>query len=345
MMKRKFLKENLFFSMTWDYLNIFLPSQNQKSDKTIKAYCDALTIFRRYVSDECGLSIEEFEFNKLTYDFVLDYRIFLENKGYKPKTVNHRISVIAAYIKYASLRKPELCQIYINVSEVPYVKETQEIKEMIENPEALQKLLSAPKPSKIGIRDQIIMTILYDTAIRADELINLDLSDVNINNDVPYLRIYGKGSKERIVPVTDNTVLLIRNYISVYHISDRSSPFIYTIINGRKNRMSERNIERILEKYGDIVRKSCPDIPAKIHPHMLRRTRATGWYRDGVPIETIAVLLGHSNIQTTRKSYAKPSAEMLRSEMIKSDTPLIEELSEKPLWENDDELAILCGLR
>lgn len=236
-------------------------------------------------------------------------------------------------------------QIYLNVSEVPYVKETQEIKEIIENPEALQMLLSSPKPSKIGIRDQIIMTILYDSAIRADELINLDLLDVNINNDVPYLRIYGKGSKERIVPISENTVLLIQNYIRIYHASGRSSPFIYTIINGRKNRMSERNIERILEKYGDIVRKIYSDIPARIHPHMLRRTRATGWYRDGVPIETIAVLLGHSNIQTTRKSYAKPSAEMLKSEISKSDTPLIEELSEKTLWENDDELARLCGLR
>lgn len=331
--------------MTWDYLNIFLPSQNQKSNKTVKAYCDALTIFRRYVSEECKLSIEEFEFEKLTYDFILDYRIFLENKGYKPKTVNHRISVIAAYIKYVAMKKTELMQIYLNVSEVPYVKETQEIKEIIENPEALQMLLSSPKPSKIGIRDQIIMTILYDSAIRADELINLDLLDVNINNDVPYLRIYGKGSKERIVPISENTVLLIQNYIRIYHASGRSSPFIYTIINGRKNRMSERNIERILEKYGDIVRKIYSDIPARIHPHMLRRTRATGWYRDGVPIETIAVLLGHSNIQTTRKSYAKPSAEMLKSEISKSDTPLIEELSEKTLWENDDELARLCGLR
>ena len=344
-MKRKILKENLFFSMTWDYLNIFLPSQNQKSNKTVKAYCDALTIFRRYVSEECKLSIEEFEFEKLTYDFILDYRIFLENKGYKPKTVNHRISVIAAYIKYVAMKKTELMQIYLNVSEVPYVKETQEIKEIIENPEALQMLLSSPKPSKIGIRDQIIMTILYDSAIRADELINLDLLDVNINNDVPYLRIYGKGSKERIVPISEDTVLLIQNYIRIYHASGRSSPFIYTIINGRKNRMSERNIERILEKYGDIVRKIYSDIPARIHPHMLRRTRATGWYRDGVPIETIAVLLGHSNIQTTRKSYAKPSAEMLKSEISKSDTPLIEELSEKTLWENDDELARLCGLR
>lgn len=344
-MKRNVLKENLFFSLTWDFLNVYLPSQNQRSDKTVKAYCDALTIFRRYISDECNISIEEFEFKQLTYDFVLDYRIYLENKGYKPKTVNHRISAIAAYMKYASLRKSELFQIYMNVSEVPYVKETIEIKEIIENTDALKKLLSAPKPSKIGIRDQIIMTILYDAAIRADELINLDLSDVNIYCDTPYLRIFGKGSKERIVPVTENTVLLIKNYINLYHKTGKSSPFIYTIINGHKNRMSERNIERIIAKYGEIVRKENPDIPEKIHPHMLRRTRATGWYRDGVPIETIAVLLGHSDVQTTRNSYAKPSVEMLRNEIQKSDTAFISSLADKPLWENDDDLAVICGLR
>ncbi len=69
-MKRNVLKENLFFSLTWDFLNVYLPSQNQRSDKTVKAYCDALTIFRRYISDECNISIEEFEFKQLTYDYV-----------------------------------------------------------------------------------------------------------------------------------------------------------------------------------------------------------------------------------------------------------------------------------
>ncbi len=88
-MKKKILKEELFFSMTWDYLNVFLPSQHQDSQKTVKAYTDGLTVFRRYLTDNRLVSIERFRFEDLTYDFILDYRIFLEEKGYKPNTINH----------------------------------------------------------------------------------------------------------------------------------------------------------------------------------------------------------------------------------------------------------------
>ncbi len=79
---------------------------------------------------------------------------------------------------------------------------------------------------------------------------------------------------------------------------------------------------------------------------MLRRTRAFGWYRNGVPIETIAVILGHSDVKTTRKSYASPSLEMLRKEMEKGN-PLEGKNAEKeePLWMDDEELARLCGVR
>lgn len=106
--------------------------------------------------------------------------------------------------------------------------------------------------------------------------------------------------------------------------------------------MSERNVERIVKKYADSIREKHPDLPQSVYPHMLRRCRATGWYRDGVPIETIAVILGHSDAKTTRKSYASPSVEMLREQM---DSGTNVEADVKPLWENDDELARLCGLR
>ena len=94
---------------------------------------------------------------------------------------------------------------------------------------------------------------------------------------------------------------MINQYIRLYHPnrSDKEIPFIHTIIKGKTERMSERNVERIVKKYGDMVRKEKPDIPPQIYPHMLRRIRASGWYRDGVPIETIAVILGHSDAKTT----------------------------------------------
>ncbi len=346
MKRRQTLKKELFFSLAWDYLNVYLPSQHQDSPHTAKVYADALTIFRRYLFECRGISMEKFFFKDLTYDFLLDYRIFLEERGYKPNTVNHRITVLIAYMHYAALRRPELIQLYMNVSDVPYVTVPSKVREIIEDRDALAMFLAAPGQSRIGIRDRMVLVMLYDTAIRADELISLNLSDVNIANDEPYIRVHGKGDKERLVALTKQSVPLIRQYLSLYHQQPiRNRPFVYTVIKGQISKMSERNVERIVQKYGDMVKKNYPNFPSRVYPHMLRRTRATGWYRDGVPIETIAVILGHSSTQTTRKSYARPSVDMLRQEMEKGvlvDTSMEEEV---PLWCNDEELARLCGIR
>lgn len=343
-MRKNVLKNDLFFSMTWNYLNVFLPVQHQDSMMTVKAYEDGLTILRRYITDIRKISIEHFRFEDLTYDFMLDYREYLVEKGYKANTVNHRLAVISAYMKYAASRKTELYQIYLNIAEVPYVAVPSRVGEIIEDKDAIKDLLSAPGPSKKGIRDQVILVLLYDTAIRADELIKLNLLDVNTAAEEPYIRVHGKGDKERIVALSRKTVPLIKQYVSIYHMdtNNRSVPFIYTVVKGVNGRMSERNVERIVKKYADMIREKHPDIPKSVYPHMLRRCRASGWYRDGVPIETIAVILGHSDAKTTRKSYASPSVEMLRGQM---DLGKETEMEEKPLWENDDELAKLCGIR
>lgn len=347
---KKILNEDRFFSMTWDFLNVYLPSQHQNSSQTVSAYGDALTIFRRYLTDTLSISIADFRFTDLTYDFLLDYRIHLENKRYKPRTINHRLAAIAAYMHYAASRKVELAQIYLNVSEVPYVTVPSRIMEIIEDKGALEAFLAAPRLSRKGIRDQIILVVLYDTAIRAEELICLDVSDVCIlEEQTSYIRIHGKGDKERLVPVSDKSVPLLEQYLKIYHpdIKKRSLPFIYTVIKGKTDRMSVRNVERIVQKYADQIRSRFPSIPKKVYPHMLRRTRATGWYRDGVSLEMIAVVLGHADIKTTRKSYASPSVEMLRAHLDNSQNKnSFPELSEeRPLWTDDCELARLCGIR
>ena len=116
------------------------------------------------------------------------------------------------------------------------------------------------------------------------------------------------------------------------------------MIKGEIGRMSERNVERIIKKYADKIRCDHPDLPDSVYPHMLRRTRATRMYRDRIPIETIAVILGHVSTKTTRKSYAIPSVELLREQMEYGASVETDD-NKKPLWENDEELAKLCGIR
>ena len=245
------------------------------------------------------------------------------------------------------MKRTSLYQIYMHISEVPYVTVPSRIREIIEDKETIKELLSAPGNSDKGIRDQTILIVLYDTAIRVDELIGLDVSDVNILAYEPYLRIRGKGDKERIVALSEKTIPIIKRYFSIFHkdLRKRSVPFVYTVIKGVMGRMSERNVERIVKKYADIIRDNNPGLPKSVYPHMLRRSRASGWYRDGVPIETIAVILGHADSKTTRKSYASPSVEMLRDQMSLGTEAEDGVVKEEPLWKNDAEVARLCGIR
>lgn len=341
------LSDKMFFSMTSEYLCKYLPNRHSGNQNTVKAYTDALTIFRRYITDVSDKQMEKFQFTDLTYDLLLDYRDYLSSK-YKPRTVNHRLIAIVAYMKFVASKRVEYTQVYLNILDVPLVNIPSKIKEMIDEKETLSKLLDAPKSSKKGIRDRAILVLIYDAAIRVSELLLLNFGDVNIDADEPYIRVHGKGDKDRIVGLSSKTIPILQQYMNLYHKfrRERDFPFIYTIIKEKVGRMSARNVERIVEKYGDIVREDDSKIPDNVYPHMLRRTRATGWYRDGVPIDTIAVILGHSNTSTTRKSYASPSLKMLRENMdsgidVIPNTPE----SEEPLWKNDEDLAHLCGLR
>ena len=335
--------EKLFFSKTRDFLDLYLSTQCSKSKHTIKAYRDALTIFRKYVVEERNYSIKTFTYDDCTRDFILDFIEHLQSLGLSLNTCNHRLAALKAYMWYVSDGDVSLQQTAIMISRVPFLKVPEKNKELLSE-ECLAAILAAPKATKFGIRDTTIMVLLYDTAIRLSELIELNLSSVVFDAPIPYLRIHGKGDKERIVSFTSSTASHLKNYISIYHKNDKTKDksLFFTTIHGVDNRMSPGNIERIINKYADEIRPYHPELPLKVHPHMFRRTRATNLYQNDVSLELVSRMLGHASTQTTR-IYARPSVAMLQEAIEKS--PYISP-DEQVLWTDDeDELARLCGLR
>jgi site-specific recombinase XerD len=107
--------------------------------------------------------------------------------------------------------------------------------------------------------------------------------------------------------------------------------------------MSSGNVQRLLKRYADMAREICPDMPQSVHPHMLRRTRATNLYQEGVAIELISTALGHARIETTKAHYAQASAAQLREAFESVPIPIKDE---EPLWVgNEEKMARMCGLR
>lgn len=229
-------------------------------------------------------------------------------------TCNNRLAAIRAYLWYVADDDISLQSVALTASHIPFLKVSKLTREMISEDD-LKALLSAPPDAKIGKRDQMILILLYDSAVQVSELLSLDVSSVNLDAEIPYLRMYGKGDKERIVAITDTTAGHIRNYLKDYHPTKNPNfPFIYTVIKGRKDRMSVGNVECIIKKYVSMIIPEHPNLPEHCYPHMIRRTRATNLYQDGTELELISRILGHFSTETTR-IYAIPSVEMMRKAM------------------------------
>jgi site-specific recombinase XerD len=334
--------DKLFFSKTREFLDKYLPAQCARSPHTIKAYRDALTVFRRYVTSQ-GLSLKTFEFEDCSRDFLLGFMEYLQQEGYEKSSCNQRLAAIKSYMWYVADGDITWQQNALMVSRVPFLKSPEKEKEIL-NEDCLKAILSAPDNSNLGIRDATIMIVLYDSAIRLSELLGLKVSDINLQKDTPYLRISGKGDKERIVSISDNAANHLKNYIYKFHHSGtpKTVYLFYTVIHERANAMSPGNVARIIDKYAEIIRQQYPELPDKVHPHMFRRTRATNLYQSDIELELVSRILGHASTQTTR-IYVKPSLEMIKSAMDKSNPELN---SVQPLWPDDeDEFARICGLR
>ena len=333
----------LFFSKTYDFLERYLPLQVGRSPHTVESYRDALTVFRRFVRDERGMTVADMSFGDCTRDLVLSFLEHLRSSGCSAGTCNQRLAAIKSYLWYAADRDVSVQSVAMSVSRIPPVKGPERVKEKLSE-EALAAILSQPDPSKRkGVRDRAMLVLLYDSGIRLSELIGLDVGDAHIGDD-PRIYVMGKGSRERAVAITEATAAHLSAHIACMHgcEPDPRSPLFFTVRSGSKQRMSPSNVQRIVQGCADGARLVCPDIPAKVHPHMFRRTRATDLYQGGVALELVSRVLGHSSVETT-KIYAKPSMEMMREAMESAYPSAIEE---KPTWlGNEDEMARLCGLR
>ena len=334
-------QSHLFFSKTWQFLNEYLPNQAGRSIATVESYRDSLTVIKNYIVNIQHIPLTAFQFSDCTKDFLYGFREYLLKSGIKPSSVNVRMAAVRAYLNYAADTDISVQSVALAVSQIKPCKMPQKEKEIITE-EALTALLEAPPNTKMGIRDRTILVMLYDTALRVSELLNIRLCDIVLENKYPSVFITGKGNKERSIQLTEQTAAHVKYYIQIYHSNSSETAYLFsTTIKGNTEKMSPENVQRLIKKYAQQVRCAGFDLPESVHPHMFRRTRATNVYQDGVPLELVSTVLGHAKIDTT-KIYAKPSVEQLRNALDSVPPPV----NEQPIWDdNEEELARRCGLR
>ena len=289
------IKEKRFFELIREYLTVFLPLQKSSSSHTIKSYKETLNAFLTFLCSYLQKPLKDISFSSVTPDSINAFLQWLEvERGCKTSTLNHHLSVIRAFLKYAGIREPVYNDCYLSAGQV--VRRKEETKYIVKhfNDDALRAMLFQPNPAiKNEHRDQFYMILLYDTGARNSELLNLRLQDVVIDTSTPYIIIRGKGKKIRSVPIMMETVRHFESYIKRFHkTTDPDSLLFYTIIHRQIQRMSDDNVARFIQKYATKAKAVCPTVPEKVTPHMFRHSRALSLYRKGVPLPLIAEWLG-----------------------------------------------------
>lgn len=329
--------ESLFFSRTADFLNKYLERQAGRSHYTKKAYRAGLASFYDYIVDVRGIPPMQFLFSQCSYQLILEYSQYLQEILHrKNSTVNSKLAAIKTYLEYAADCDAAVISVYVSVCRVPLLT-VPKVQMPIINNKDLVGFLDSPDHTRIGNRDRFILILLFDSAIRVSELVSITLGDIVEDSGSYSVLIHGKGRKERCIVLSERTGKHMEGYLKAYHgehQDDASRPLLYTVTHGVVSAMSVRNVERILNKYGTKARQNAPNIPGSVSPHTIRRSRATLLYRDGVPLEQVSALLGHSQIETTRSFYASPSLEQMKAAVEKGSS---KEPVQQPEWSGHTE--------
>ena len=347
--------QELYFGKVYDFFHKYLPKQKNCSSHTVDTYKASFKTFGEYVTEVLVISLNEFYFENVTYDLMLNFRNYMfDVKKHAESTCNVRLAVQKTYIDYCASRDISLQSVAFAVSQVPFLKIPEKRQPIIEDVDALAALLNAPtNTTDKGIRDRAMLTVLYDAALRVEELVSLSVGDVIQGTTISFL-IHGKGNKERTVTLDELSTKAVNQYRNIFHpkVTDPTHPFFYTLVDDQPKQMTTRNVRAMVKKYADQIRPNC-QLPASVSPHTLRRTRGTYLYRDGVPLEVVSRFLGHSSVEVTRKHYAFESKEQQletarrqTGAIPKTDSPQTDgaDVEEKLYPDDMDELMKILGM-
>jgi len=336
------------FALMRDYLTVFLPIQKKSSPHTILAAKQVWNLLLSFICDQTDKRVENLSFADISREAVVCFLDEMQQtRGWTPGTRNHRLARIRSFFRYVADIEPTLVIHLEKLRGIPMQKGVNKsfVLEYMHK-DSIAALLREPDVTKKkGIRDQFFMVLMYDAAARDSEMLSMRFNDFDPVGRTVYL--LGKGNKPRSVPVSDDTVQHFRRYAMYYHSTvDSSVPMFYTVRHGEKGAMSDDNVARFLQKYGESARIKCPEIPERIHPHMLRKSRAMALYQAGMPLELLAQFLGHED-PTTTLIYARADNEMKRIAIEKAAalTGSVSPTAEKAVWvDNDDMIKRLLGL-
>ncbi len=274
---------NLFLK---EYLNI-LKLEKNLSENTVSSYSSDISSLIKF--------LEPYDISdpsQISYNQIASFFRSLKNLGLSSSSSSRYYSSIKGFFKYLFANN------YIKenpVEKLAAPKLSKRLPEVLSIPE-VDKILSKPDTGdKLGLRDKALLELLYACGTRVSEMINLQLSDLFFQEEI--IRVFGKGSKERLVPIGSSAIRWVNTYLknSRTLLEKKMKSGNYLFLNNRGTKLSRMGAWKIIDRYAREAK-----IMKAVHPHTFRHSFATHLLEGGADLRAVQEMLGHADISTTQ---------------------------------------------
>ena len=329
------MKPTNFAKYLTDFLTIYLSGQKNVSKNTIHSYRDTFKLLLKYCKEEKALAIERINMEVLTAELIMEFLNWLEyERKSSISTRNQRLASIHSFFRYVQGEDPVGIYCFQRVISIPIKKAIKTVVGHL-SPDVMKLILEQPnKHSAKGRRDLTLLSILYDTGARVQELIDIKVCDVILETPSVVV-LTGKGNKVRRVPLMKNAVNMLRAYLSENDLNKQWKSQYPLFENNQHNKLTKEGVSYILNKYIKTARQKSIRVPEHACPHMFRHSKAMHLLQAGVNLIYIRDFLGHVDIRTT-EVYARADTETKRKAIENACPDII--TSEMPDWNKDKAL-------
>lgn len=285
---------NAFLESFLDHISL----ERGLSINTRKAYEDDITQFLRYL-DQKGVS----SLNDVNRKHILNHLLAMKNRGMSTNSISRHLVSIKVFFRF--LQQEGLLD--KNVTDTMDSPMLWKLLPDTLSEKEVDRLLRAPDMRKpLGVRDRAIMEILYASGLRVSELANLMLSDLHLEEG--YIRVIGKGRKERVIPVARDSANILECYLNEVRPLLSDDPHLQNVfVTRRHTGLSRKTIWRMIKSY-----TTKAGIMKNVTPHTLRHSFASHLLQNGAPLRVIQEMLGHADIATTQ-IYTHVNPDRLKS--------------------------------
>ena len=332
------IKQNNDFSMILEnYFTKHLSLERKFSTSTYNTYLIVIRQYLRYLSDIKDIRPKDISIYNFDKQTILNFLEYVETDlNCSIKTRNHKLTIINSFLEYAQSINPIYLDVYLKSKSIKLKKIKQEKMDFLTREELEVFMKTINIKTKNGYKHYVLIALLYEAGLRASELINLKTSDLFFTNESPYIKVLGKGNKERIIYLNVDIVSIVNEYIEKFKIKEG-----YLFLNHSKEQFTRFGINKIVNKYFELAKKECPTLVNKtITPHSFRHSKAVHLLMNNTALPIIQRFLGHNSIKTTEIYLDITNDEVSKSILSVSSAINTKENTEAT-WEGDEKLIEL----